>query len=80
MSLKDDLIAAKALIDTPAKLEALGIVGAIKAASPLNTTAAIRSLQLAGIVGHFRNHPLVMSAFDRAIAAADMNAKPQVKP
>lgn len=72
MTLIEDLIAARALIDTPEKLERLGIVGAITAATVGETrTAAIRAIKRAGIVGNsFRNHPFVMSVFDRAIEAA----------
>lgn len=72
MSLVDDLIAAKALIDTPEKLDRLGIVGAVNAATMGSTPSpAIRALRRAGVAGNsFRNHPMVISAFDRAINAA----------
>lgn len=106
MSLKDDLIAAKALIDTPEKWikGSFCVNGCRCALGAIFTVSAIdgewseaKEHQLIEAVSDslpepwkanlisFNDHPDtshadIMALFDRAINAADMNAKPQVKP
>lgn len=79
MGLRDDLIAAKALIDTPEKWREVGTVtGALNDAMRFDDNAFIAARAfLRDLHGYlltsdsFRSHAAVMALFDRAIAAAD---------
>ncbi|MBN9332979.1 hypothetical protein [Devosia sp.] len=77
-TVKENLIAAKALIDTPGKWEAMGrsALDALSAVARLGTPdnqSCIKALQKAqGKMGtDWSNHREVMERFDRAIAEQD---------
>lgn len=77
MSTRDDLIAVKALIDTPEKWRRVkGIVIAISRVSydAKDRAAMVRAVRSAGITGG-EPHPMLMAMFDRAI-----DALPRAKP
>lgn len=94
MSLKDDLIAAKALIDTPEKYRSSGGVWQAMLhywrGDTDESDAAYIALEAQvprqdHHLRYYENDPAtthgdIMALFQRAIDAADMNAKPQVKP
>jgi hypothetical protein len=72
MTVKDNLIAAKALIDTPKKLANIGgVVRALALVSKKGTTTQmVGALRSQGLLGG-EPHEIIMAAFDRAIAAQE---------
>lgn len=84
MTVADDLRAARALIDSPEKLEVLGVVDALDLALPdkidagvedrfLAMLQAVRAARPAGhLIGlRYETHPDILALFDRAIATAE---------
>lgn len=79
MALNADLIAARALIDSPEKLRAVGVFGAIYAAVPIKDQyVAAWHLHLPASMAcdDFRDisHSDIMSHFDRAIVRSELRA------